>query len=215
MSRASRSATLALLAAVLLAPWSAAHAATLQLVLDKPSYHPGETVTMTLLGDSQGATDMTLFAAILRPDPSVLFDLDLQLFAPPSSDGVPWTIGAQLAPVCGPNPRECWLINMIHVGAGPVALPVGVDAALEPFTYAVLTGTAGAPGAHLIEFGTSRFAVGSGAPLPSAGVNDFFGLKIGRAPAATLVIVNPEPGTAALLALGLGGLAATRRRSRS
>jgi hypothetical protein len=199
---AVRLASLAMLAAAL-APSSSARAATLTLTSDRQVYAPGETITLTLFGDSQGATDHSLFAPIVKPDPSFLSDLKLQRFAPPTSDGQPWIHGAQLAPPCGPNPSECYLINMIHFNG--TNSDVGVDPALEPFTYAVLTGTAGLPGTYSIEW----------VNLPTRHV-DFFGLT--SAPGLTITIADmeialiPEPATAPLLAFGLGGLAAARRR---
>jgi hypothetical protein len=199
--------SLALLVAALL-PASAALAATLNLVFDKPSYLPGEAVTLTLIGDSQGGVDNTLFAAIVKPDPSVLSDLALQRFAPPSSDGVPWIQGATTAPVCGPARSECWLIDMIHASSTGQSLPVGGDPALEPFTYAVLTGTAGLPGSYPIAWVT----------VPTRRV-DFFGLTSAptstliTSPSTSMLVIVPEPGTAALLAAGLACIGLRLRRA--
>lgn len=204
MTLAVRFALLAMLG-VALASGSAAHAATLSLVLDKTVYAPGETVTIRLIGDSQGGTDHSLFASLIKPDPSVLLDLKLERFAPPTSDGFPWIQGAQLQPPCGPNPSECTLINMIHFNG--LNSDVGVDPALEPFTYAVLTGTAGLPGEYNLAWTTA----------PTRHV-DFFGLTSTAGATFTIgqmtTVLAPEPGTAALLALGLVGLASARRRTR-
>jgi hypothetical protein len=180
VSRIIRLASTAFFGAVWLASASGVRAATLSLVTDDLVYDPGDTITIELVGDSQGATDYTLFAAILKPDPSVLSNLALQRFAPPSSDGVPWTLGATSAPTCGPAPSECFLMNMIHLSSTGQSLPVGVDPALEPFTYAVLTGTAGLPGTYTFGWVT----------VPTRRV-DFFGLT--SAPGVTITITGEAP----------------------
>jgi len=195
-----RSVRLVHLAAALLAlsavtaPREGAHAASLLLVADADAYPSGDLVTLRLLGSSMGATDDTLFA-MLAMDPAALQDVSLQRFAPPSPDGVSWLQGGL---GCLPDGGACALIDMIHVNPMTLAgAPVGVDPALEPFTYAVLTGTAGAPGVYHFDFATTPFTQRI----------DFFGLT--SAPGITLTIggakaaATPEPGAALLFAAGI------------
>ena len=58
-----------------------ARAATLQLVMDDLLFDPGDTITIRLVGDSQGAIDKTLWAAV-EVDRSVLLDAHVDTFAP-------------------------------------------------------------------------------------------------------------------------------------
>jgi hypothetical protein len=179
-----------LASAALLVSGHAAYAATLSLVLDQTTVASGDTVTLRLIGDSQGAVDHSLYAG-LTIDPAALLDVQIQTFLPPTDDS-PWTQG-YWAGKCF-SATECSLLNAIHFPND-----VGVDASLEPFTYAVLTATAGAAGTWELDFST----------VPTRSVN-FFGLISGSG--TTLYIHNPEPGTGMLLALGLGALALARRR---
>jgi hypothetical protein len=174
--------------------------ATLTLVPDSFWYAPGQTITITLVGDSQGATDNTLFAAI-PVDFDVLVDPHVERFMPPPQAGKdPWLVGASApgAAVCPYQANRCMLLNAIYPVVGQVA---GVDPANEPFTYAVFTATAGLPGVYDIDFVVT----------PTTQRVDFFGLT--SAPGITITIV-PEPGTAGLLAVGLLGLCVARVGSR-
>jgi hypothetical protein len=195
-------AALAALSAVTAAR-EGARAASLVLVSDAGTYSSGDPVTLRLLGASMGATDDTLLA-VLAMDPAALQNVSLQRFAPPSPDGVPWIQGGL---GCFPNGTECAPINMIHVN--PTALegaPVGVDPALEPVTYAVLTGLAGTPGVYSFNFVTTPFTQRL----------DFFGLT--SAPGITLTIGGvgaaavPEPGAALLFAAGIAYVRLRLRR---
>jgi hypothetical protein len=198
--------TAALLAlSAVTAPRDGARAASLAIVADAGVYATGDPVTLRLLGDSMGATDDTLLA-VLAMDPAALQNVSLQRFAPPSPDGVPWIQGGL---GCFPDGRRCALINMIHVNPTTFeGAPVGVDPALEPFTYAVLTATAGLPGVYSFDFVTSPFTQRV----------DFFGLT--SAPGITLTIGGPgaaipEPGAALLFAAGVACVRLRLRRARA
>ena len=124
----------------------------MQLVSDKSIYHLGETITIRLVGDSQGATDNTLFAALVV-DPAVLLDPQVERFMPPPTAGnLPWKMGGAAIPCpYGAEhpygPTRCPLLNAIYPDPGTRGFPTptaGVDPANEPFTYAVFTATAGA-----------------------------------------------------------------------
>lgn len=177
---------------------SAAGAATAQLILDKPLYRPGETVTILFVGDSEGGVTAALNAR-LRFDPAALLAPVGQTFVPTPGGTSGWILGF-LQGCNSPNPGACYFMNMIQNPAlGPPSATV--DPAIEPFTYGIVTGIAGAPGSYPLKIEAFTF----------------FGLT--EVPTATLRIgqtvgVLPEPGSAALLALGLGHLAARRRRVR-
>ena len=185
MSRIPRVASTVFLGAFWLASASGVRAATLSLVTDDFVYDPGDTVTIALVGDSQGATDNTLFAA-LTFDPVVLVDPHVDRFMPPPTAGnVPWSMGGLGCPYGAGHPygpTRCVLLNAIYPDIGtPGLIPTaGVDPANEPFTYAVLTATAGISGVHTLDFVTDLTQR-----------VDFFGLT--SAPGITITITGEAP----------------------
>lgn len=177
-----------------------ADAATLTVTTDKPFYAPGETVTITTVGNSGGATDVYMFGA-LEFDPAALLS--------PASITLPIETGTSASWISGilgcaaPVPAgSCWILNHIHFPPDP---PLGMDPIEQ--TLATITATAGAPGLYSIEWSDAP-----GLELY------FFGLTGG--PGAKLVISNttfqvtPEPRTALLIGLGLIALGTSARRFR-
>lgn len=182
----------ALALAFAIAPLGAA-AATLTIQLDQATYNPGDIITMTILGDSQGAQDIFAYGQIEFSPVAVLGASAVVAVPPSDTVGVTWLQGG-LTGNC--NLTTCIMINMIP----SAVVSLGVDPLSEPFVYGTVTATAGAPGVYPIFWNTTGLGFELG----------FFGLT--DAPAASLVIV-PEPATGALLALGLVALARARRRS--
>jgi PEP-CTERM motif-containing protein len=187
------------LIAVAIALSATAHAATLSIDADKTIYAPGEIVTLTVIGDSEGATDNGLFGQILF-DPNGLLDASAITFTPQSGGPAGWLAGVHGCL----DPGACVLINYIEN-------ELGQGASMDPTeqTLAIVTATAGAPGLYTVEWSVEE--AWHRDPL------DFFGLTYG--PGATLVIFNtsfqviPEPSTMLLLVLGLIALGARRGRA--
>jgi hypothetical protein len=184
--------------ALLLLTAARLNAATLTVTTDKLSYLPGETVTITAVGNSGGATDYAMFGSLLY-DPAALLSptaISLPIETGTPQNWLPGVIG------CGGTigPGECWILNHIVF---PDAL--GMDPIEQVIT--TVTATAGAPGLYSIEW----------SDLPGSELY-FFGLTEG--PGATLVINNalfqviPEPATALLIGLGLVALGLRARRAR-
>jgi PEP-CTERM motif len=191
----------ALLVALLIA--ASGSGATLSINADKALYAPGEVVTLTVVGNSGGATDDALFGQIVF-DPAGLLDPHAITFTPQSGGPAGWLAGYLGCPDPLGTPGTCWLINYIE--DQPLQ-----GATMDPIeqTLAIVTATAGAPGSYSVNW--------SGAESYGNEL-DFFGLTEG--PGATLIIFNtsfqvvPEPATVLLVVLGVIALA-LRVRARS
>ena len=186
-------------AVLALALAATSHAATLTVTTDKAFYAPGETVTITAVGNSGGATDLYMFGS-LEFNPAALLNpsqISLPIETGASESWIPGILG------CGaPVPAgSCWVINHIHFPPEP---QLGMDPTEQ--ILATITATAGVPGLHTIDWSDAP-----GLELY------FFGLE--SSPSVPLIIQNtsfqviPEPATALLLGLGLVAVSARRRRA--
>ena len=170
---------------------SAVQAATLSVVADQASYSPGDTITLTVTGDSQGATATGIFGRLLFSSagaisPAGATPTQTTLLALGS---IPW-----LAGVTSCSSSTCDMFNQVGAfGATP--------APASNLLVATVSFLAG-PGLGIVNV-TWETNPGTGFAL------DFFGLT--NAPGTSFVI--PEPATALLLGLGLAALATARRRS--
>ena len=120
-----------------------ADAATLTVTTDKSFYLPGETVTLTAVGNSGGATDYGLFAS-LTFNPAALLDPSSITFAPTTGTVETWIHGV-LGCSTGEGPGHCWILNHIAFPPDP-----GLGMSPTEQTLATITATAGAPGLHSI-----------------------------------------------------------------
>ena len=174
------------------------NAATLTVTTDKPAYLPGETVTITAVGNSGGATDIWMFGSLVF-DTAALLDptaIVLEIETGTSQSWLPGVLGCSTPA----GPGNCWILN--HIDPTPPFLGLPMDPIEQ--TLAIVTATAGAPGSYGIDW----------SEVPGSGLY-FFGLESG--PGANLIIQNtsfsviPEPATALLFGLGLIALGAIRR----
>lgn len=189
----------------MLAICASAHAATLSITADKLIYAPGEVITLTVIGNSEGASAHGIWGQI-EFDPAGLLDPNAITFTPQSGGPAGWLPGWLGCTDPLGHPGTCWLINYIE--DDPL-----LGATMDPGeqTLAIVTATAGAPGLYTVDW-----VVEDGLYRDKL---DFFGLN--SAPGATFGIFNasfqviPEPSTALLLGLGLVAFGArSRPRSR-
>src|SRR5262245_37100118 len=87
---------------------SAAQAATLTVVTDRASYSIGDTITLTVTGDSQGASSLAIFGRLNFSNPSILA---LAAATPSQSTllalgSLPWTAGPLTC-----DSSSCWMMN--------------------------------------------------------------------------------------------------------
>jgi hypothetical protein len=161
-----------------------ANAATLGIVPNKTTYTVGETVVVQLVGDSQGASALGIFA-ILRFDPSVLTAESVASLAATSNAGaLSWSESVR---GCGSD----FCIAMNAVAGAP--LPVDQTGSQ---VWATVTLRAVAPGAV-------NLALEEGLQLPGYEL-DFFGLT--HVPGVSIQVVPadvPASGNAELALLAL------------
>jgi hypothetical protein len=173
---------------------SAASAASLTLAADKTTYNPGETITLTITGDDAGATSYGIQGVLLY-------------------DGALVNNGTRTqTSLTGPYGK--WTSGVLF--------EKDTGALAGTYSFAFSQGTGYAQGANQLPGALSTVTlIAKSAGVVSidwqhGGPNNsaFFGLPDGSFPTTSLTII-PEPTAAALLSLGLIGLAwgGGRRRS--
>jgi hypothetical protein len=183
--------------AVVLGMALGAQAATLTMSTDKATYLPGETITMTILGDSEGAEALGAYGSVVYDTAFVSSNAGSQTqTALKTAAGVKWIRGALATDGVYFGTQDAFSqINGTTVAAGTT----------KKLT-AVMTFTADSAG-------TASFSW-----LEEAGgLNlNFFGLSsnaLVNQPFSVDII--PEPSTAGLMGLGLIGLVLAGRRRKS
>ncbi len=173
---------------------SAANAVSVVLSANQGTYNPGETITLTVkatTSDSPGTTDINLLGRILHTSAAVTPLANAAQFALTGPGG---SFGLGGLAAC--STTDCEVFDQ-------VAFPAAINPLATNFTLATNGYTAGATnisGWRVVSFSWKTV---------NPGKFDFFGLT--NAPGTTITIV-PEPTTAAMLGLGLLGLALAGRR---
>lgn len=166
---------------------SAANAASVSVAADQASYNIGDTITLTVTATANaGETATAVFGDLLLTGSGLVLGGSVVPAGLQSFGGaIPWALGTNPC-----TPVVCTAMNQIG-GLNP--LPVDNT----PLAIAVITYTAGVAGIVNVNWDNSTF--------------DFFGAT--NQPGTSFEIVGvPEPTTAALLGLGLVGLAVSGRR---
>jgi hypothetical protein len=184
---------MATLIAVALA--SASNAATLTLVADQPVYQVGDTITLTSTADTEGASGLLAFGRLLFSNPSIanIASGTPNQTAMLAFGSIPWITGPLLC-----TSSSCEMMNQIS----PITATPSNSTIPLVSTVSFMAVAAGTSQVTWDTDNTGGFQL------------DFFGLTNG--PSTTIVVegqgVVPEPTTAALLSIGLLGLAITGRR---
>jgi hypothetical protein len=179
------------LVAVLVAFATGASAATLSVVSDKTTYLVGETITLSVNGDAQGATAFSIYGR-LEYNGSLVNNgtISNKLIGP----GTAWTKG----PTVGGDTNANSATSAFSEAFNQVSLSGGGQTATNPITTITLIAQAlGVVNANWNEVSGSGFELG------------YFGIT--DSPGVSFSII-PEPSTVALLGLGLIGLTVSGRR---
>jgi hypothetical protein len=168
---------------------SAANAATLTVVANQAQYQVNDVITLTVTGDSQGASALSIFGRLNFSGAAQASAAGLPTQTTLLALGsLPWTAG----PIAC-NSSSCEMMNQLSAfGLSP--------APASNLLVATVSFLATTVGTTNVNWETNP---GTGFQL------DFFGLTNAT---GTSFEVVPEPTTAALLGLGLLGLAVTGRR---
>jgi hypothetical protein len=161
---------------------AAARAATLLVVTDQLTYTVGQTVTVTVTGDSQGGTDNAINGTLQYS--AALTDTVISTQSLLLSSGLPW--------IPGTLTTSDGSAEVFDQSRGGILPPATVSNQLT--STATLTA---------MGLGTVNLSWAPGL--------DFFGLTSASGTSFT-VVSAPEPGTGLLIALGLTGVALVRRR---